>query len=127
MPDYVQGFRDANTQWGRAFHGTWIQVLAELGTLGMVVYLTLMVLFFRALRRIGQLKLPGEDGKKSEYLSRSIIGSLIGYFACATFLSTAYYPQMWMMYMLAIALIFVVDKLSKQQVQSPQMASDNRA
>jgi len=126
MPDYVRGFRDANTQWGRAFHGTWIQVLAELGALGMVVYLIMIVLFFKALRRIGQLKLPGEDDRKTEYLSRSIIGSLIGYFACSTFLSTAYYPQLWMMYMVAIALIFIVDRLHKQQDRMQQVAPDNR-
>lgn len=127
MPAYVRGFRDANTQWGRAFHGTWIQVLAELGALGMVVYLIMIVLFFGALKRIGRLKLPGEDGKKSEYLSKAIIGSLIGYFACATFLSTAYYPQLWTTYMLAIALIFVVDRLKAQQVQVKQTAPGARA
>jgi O-antigen ligase len=120
MPGYVRGMRDANTQWGRAFHGTWIQVLAELGILGFTVYIAMIVLVFRWLYRVRQLKIPPDGDNTEEYLAKSMIGSLIGYFTCASFLSTAYYPQLWTMYMLAIAFIFCVDsRLLDQQKQRP--------
>lgn len=119
MPSYVRGFRDANTQWGRAFHGTWVQVLAELGTLGTVLYLAMIFIFLRTLFQIRRNRLPGEYGDESEFLSNSMIGSLIGYFGCATFLSTAYYPQLWTMYMLIIALIFSVEKLKAEKKLIP--------
>ncbi len=122
MPAYIRGISDANTQWGRAFHGTWIQVLAELGILGFTVYIIMIVLVFKWLYRVRQLKIPPDGDNTQEYLSKSMIGSLIGYFTCASFLSTAYYPQLWTMYMLAIAFIFCVDsRLLDQQKQMPSL------
>lgn len=109
MPAYVRGVRDANTQWGRAFHGTWIQVLAELGLLGTFFYVAMIVLVFRWLYRIRRLKIPGDTTDSVPYLATAMMGSFIGYFTSATFLSTAYYPQLWTMYMLAISLVFCVD------------------
>ncbi|UCG61165.1 MAG: O-antigen ligase family protein [Candidatus Zixiibacteriota bacterium] len=120
MPAYVRGFRDANTQWGRAFHGTWIQVLAELGIIGSIIYLIMIVIVFRWVYRIRRLKVPGDTDNLSYYLATSIIGSLIGYFVTATFLSTAYYPQLWTMYMLAMALVFVVDRAVSDQPEQIQ-------
>ena len=77
----------------------------------------MIVIIFRWLHRIRQLKVPGDADNLSYYLATSIIGSLIGYFVCATFLSTAYYPQLWTMYMLAMSLIFVVDRTVSEQME----------
>jgi probable O-glycosylation ligase (exosortase A-associated) len=123
MPAYIRGVRDANTQWGRAFHGTWIQVLAELGILGAALYMVMIVLAFRWLSRVRKIKAPPGGDSTTEYLAKSMIGSLIGYFACALFLSTAYYPQLWTMYMLVVALVFCVDKKGADAPQQPSLAA----
>jgi probable O-glycosylation ligase (exosortase A-associated) len=123
MPMYIRGVRDANTQWGRAFHGTWIQVLAELGLLGTFVYLAMIVMIFRWLYRIRRLKVPNDPDNSIGYLATALIGSFIGYFTSATFLSTAYYPQLWTMYMLAIALVFCVDSSLTADKQRAQQIS----
>ena len=107
MPSFYSGHsgRDPSTQWGRTFHGTWPQVLAELGLLGGVPYFSLMFLAFRYLFRIRRRVLEERDPTVL-FLSNSLIGSLTAYIAGATFLSTAYYPQLWNIYALVMILVF---------------------
>lgn len=106
MPMYIQGSGDPNTQWGRAFHGTIPQIVAELGTLGSFFYFAMIIIAFKLLYRIKKRKV-GEGGDDfSQYMANSIIGSLIAYFACATFLSTAYYPHLWTLYTLTFILAY---------------------
>ncbi|MCX6834200.1 MAG: O-antigen ligase family protein [candidate division Zixibacteria bacterium] len=114
MPKYFHGAggRDPNTQWGRTFHGTWSQVLAELGLLGGVPYFTMMFLAFRYLFRIRRESL-GDQNSTMLFLANSLIGSLIAYIACATFLSTAYYPQLWTTYTLVMILVFCHQRAGK--------------
>jgi len=106
MPKFFRGGggRDPNTQWGRTFHGTWPQVLAELGLLGVLPYFGMMFLAFRYLFRIRRESL-GEQNPTELFLANSLIGSLIAYIGCATFLSTAYYPQLWTTYTLVMILV----------------------
>jgi probable O-glycosylation ligase (exosortase A-associated) len=110
MPQYVQGFRDPNTQWGRAFHGTFPQVIAELGLAGSAIYFAMMFLVFRWLFRVRRRKVPEPVDDEQQYIANSLIGALIGYFACATFLSTAYYPQLWYLYTFAMILYFIIER-----------------
>ena len=110
MPRYIRGERDPNTQWGRAFHGVWVQVLAELGSLGMIAYLVMIALAFRWLFKIKKMKIPGDEDRSHQYLANSMIGALIGYFACATFLSTAYYPHLWTIYILIVSFVTYVNR-----------------
>ncbi|UCD63471.1 MAG: O-antigen ligase family protein [Candidatus Zixiibacteriota bacterium] len=113
MPYYVYGERNPHTQWGRAFHGVWIQVLAELGVLGMIFYLLMIAIAFRWLFRIKKGKVPDSGDATRQYLANAMIGSLIGYFACASFLSTAYYPHLWTIYILIVAFVMCVQKKSE--------------
>jgi len=105
MPMYLGG-QNSGREWGRAFHGIWPQVVAELGILGSFFYFSMIVIAFRLLYRIKNRKV-GEGGNKfSRYMANSIIGSLIAYFACSTFLSTAYYPHLWALYTFTVILVF---------------------
>jgi probable O-glycosylation ligase (exosortase A-associated) len=106
MPEFYVGKQEAATRWGRTFHGTLPQILAELGTLGMAAYLLMMYLALRYLFWLEKLKL-GKDTEDVQFLSKAIIGGIIGYIATSAFLSTAYYPQIWTLYMLAISLTFI--------------------
>ncbi len=116
MPEYVTGFRDARTQWGRTFHGTLPQILAELGGLGLAFYLAMIAYTLSKLKKIRKRHDPsGNDSYKM--LSNSIIGGMIGYLVSATFLSTTYYPQIWTMFTLMVMLMF---HLTVADAEKPQ-------
>lgn len=99
MPKYVraQG-RDPNTQWGVTFHGTLPQVLAELGGLGMFFYLGMVVMAIKRLIRVQKIPQNDEDGKFLAYMANSTLVGMAGYFVSAIFLSTAFYPQLWTLF-----------------------------
>jgi probable O-glycosylation ligase (exosortase A-associated) len=123
MLKFYQGRVDPNTTYGRTFHGTWPQVLAELGLAGGVPYFLMMMFAFRYLWRVRKESLDGTD-PVSLYLSSSLIGSLIAYVGCATFLSTAYYPYLWTTYTLIMILVFCRNKAHEQE---PIPAKDGSA
>jgi putative inorganic carbon (HCO3(-)) transporter len=106
MPEYVQGFRSSATQWGRTFHGTLPQILAELGTLGIGFYLLMVIYAFKTLFRVRK-RAVAEDNESLSTIADCLTGSMIGYLACATFLSTAYYPQLWTLFVLIIILKYL--------------------
>jgi putative inorganic carbon (hco3(-)) transporter len=109
MSDYVQGFRSSATQWGRTFHGTIPQVMAELGTLGIGLYLLMLIYAFKTLFRTKRRAIAEAD-ESTTALADGLTGSLIGYLTCATFLSTAYYPQLWTLFVLVIILKYIPGK-----------------
>lgn len=103
MPEYVHGFRDSNTQWGRTFHGTLPQVMAELGGLGITLYLIMVYFALRILHKLGkQTQNRNDEGINT--IANAIFTAIIGYIVTATFLSTAYYPQLWSLYSFTIIL-----------------------
>ncbi|NIS18111.1 MAG: hypothetical protein GWN00_09715 [Aliifodinibius sp.] len=106
MPEYYEGRLETATQWGRTFHGTLPQVLAELGTLGMGAYLLMVFFAFKYMVWVGR-RCPETGDEYPSSLANSIMGAMLGYFATSAFLSTAYYPQLWTLYTLAICLTFV--------------------
>lgn len=117
MPMYIRGgTRDPNTEWGRAFHGIFPQIIAELGILGSFFYFSMIIIAFKLLYRIKNRKV-GEGGDNfSKYMANSIIGSLIAYFACSVFLSTAYYPHLWALYTFTVILVLDQNKNNKDQI-----------
>jgi probable O-glycosylation ligase (exosortase A-associated) len=106
MPEYYIGRRDSATQWGRAFHGTLPQILAELGSLGIICYLLMVFYAIKYLNIISRRKSEDPDDK-APVLANAIMGSIISYLATATFLSTPYYPQLWTLYTLTMILVVV--------------------
>jgi probable O-glycosylation ligase (exosortase A-associated) len=106
MPEYVQGFRSSATQWGRTFHGTLPQVLAELGTLGIVLYILMVIYALRTILGVRR-KAVLEDDESMITLADGLIGAIIGYLVSATFLSTAYYPQLWTLFVFTIVLKYL--------------------
>jgi probable O-glycosylation ligase (exosortase A-associated) len=105
MPKYVTGFEYPATQWGRAFHGTIPQVMAELGSLGLACYLLMIFYAIKYLSRIKKRKVSDGDSNFAGFIANSIMGGIIAYLVTATFLSTAYYPQLWTLYTLAMILV----------------------
>jgi probable O-glycosylation ligase (exosortase A-associated) len=106
MSEYVHGFRDNATQWGRTFHGTFPQVMAELGGLGLSLYLIMIIYALSLLVRIRKRSYTDKDDTV-HIISSAIIGSIIGYILTATFISTAYYPHLWTLFVLTLILYFM--------------------
>ena len=124
MPEYYHGARAAATQWGRTFHGTLPQVLAELGALGIGAYLFMFVFAVRILRRIRRQTYPEEEASVHK-LSDSIMGGLIGFMVTGTFLSTAYYPQLWSLYLLTLTLYHVSERIKNRPIEPVVTSDDN--
>lgn len=107
MPEYVTGFRNTNTQWGRTFHGTFPQVMAELGGAGLLIYLAMILYSISRMRKVLKIRLE-QDGKIAKTIAKAIIVSIIAYIVTAIFLSTAYYPELWTLYVLTAILLFTI-------------------
>jgi putative inorganic carbon (HCO3(-)) transporter len=115
MPQYVTGYADPGTQWGRAFHGTIPQVMAELGIIGISLFLGMVYFVFT---RLGRLRKQAFKKRETGFLIRfsdSIMGGMLAYLASATFLSTAYYPQFWTM--ITFATIIMRIEYDKRRVE----------
>ena len=129
MPEYVYvgEDRDPNTQYGRAFHGTMPQIFAELGTLGAVCYIIMLVMAVLLMRKVIKAHAGKEDSDLPVYLARSLIGSVIAYITTATFISTAYYPYLWTIYTLIVALALAWKSADRQNAATaPVMAVNDR-
>jgi len=105
MPAYLTG-ENVVTQWGRAFHGTLPQVLAELGSLGLICYLLMIFYAIKYLNIVSRRKSKDPDDNAA-FLANAIMVSIISYLATATFLSTPYYPHLWTLYTLTMILVIV--------------------
>jgi amino acid transporter len=103
MPEYYQGPRDASVQWGQTFHNTFFQVMAELGSLGLITYFLMLTIVWIYLSKIQKAQ-KERDNNLTYLLVLSLKGGIIAFVISGAFLSTAYYPQLWTLYTLAITL-----------------------
>ncbi|MEW6050255.1 MAG: O-antigen ligase family protein [Candidatus Zixiibacteriota bacterium] len=119
FPRYIRGVSNPDRYWGRAFHGTLPQVLAEVGTVGFLFYAFMVVYAVKQLRRIKR-KLPDTaDSERVGFMANSLIGGLIAYFAGATFLSTIYYPHLWILYTFIMILLHVSSQRTLLEPSTP--------
>ena len=115
--EYYQGERTFNTRSfsGREAHNAWITLAAELGLVGIFIVGGMLFGCYRDLKLIrsrfappdsslkhGQVVRPGEDVRI--YLARAMEGSLIGYIVSSIFISTLWYPSLWVMVAFVVAL-----------------------
>ncbi len=122
MPQYVSGVENPNVHWGRAFHGTIPQILAETGFLGFGLFAAMMITALWLLLR--EKKRPFSEGGNyfSHYMAESLMASIIGYITTSTFVSTVYYPYIWTIYILVVALVFI--QRNKRQAELVEIDSD---
>lgn len=124
MPRYFVGKGDPNRLWGITFHGTWPQILAELGLMGAVPYFMILFLSLRSLWRIRR-ESKDDDDPTGRFLANGLIGSLIAYQTCATFLSTAYYPHTYTIYTLVWAFVFCYKATPKNAIDTRRTKTTN--
>ncbi|HWF60256.1 MAG TPA: O-antigen ligase family protein [Nitrospira sp.] len=100
---------------GRQAHSAWVTLIAELGLVGIVIIGGMLFQCYRDLAFVrgtftppqtrgkhGQIMKVGEDVRV--YLARAMEGSLIGFIMSSVFISTLWYPSMWIMMALVVAL-----------------------
>ena len=91
-------------QYGRGFkwsaaHNSFIEIGAEVGVLGLILFVVLLGGAFRALSRVRRGP-PGE----AAFLAQALTGSLIGFAVTAVFLSQAYSSYFYMLLGMSLGL-----------------------
>ena len=100
---------------GRQAHSAWVTLIAELGLAGILIIGGMLFQCYRDLKWI-RLKFAPQDARKTQgqtvragedirmYLARAMEGSLIGYIVSSVFISTLWYPSLWIMTAFVVAL-----------------------
>ena len=100
---------------GRQAHSAWVTLISELGLAGIVIIGGMVLQCYKDLKLVrkrfapaqsrqkhGQIVQAGEDVRA--YLARAMEGSLIGFIVSGVFISTLWYPSLWIMTALVVAL-----------------------
>lgn len=97
---------------GRAAHSMYFTLLAELGMFGVFIFAAILIRTMRDLRMIEEKSdrtrnSVSENVAKEDLLvglARAMSASLIGFLVSSVFISTLYYPSVWVMIGLSVAL-----------------------
>jgi len=96
--------RGRGVRWGAA-HNTFVQVGAELGVPGLLLFIGLLVTAFRSLRRVTREAVrDGPAGADVSRLAQVLTASLIGFVTGSFFLSLAYHDILYTVVAFALAL-----------------------
>lgn len=112
---------------GRQAHSAWVTLLSELGLAGIVIIGTMLLQCYKDLKLVrtrftpvesrqkhGQTVRAGEDVRV--YLARAMEGSLIGFIVSSVFISTLWYPSLWIMMAFVVALRNVSETQSVEAI-----------
>ncbi len=116
--------------WGKACHSVYFTLLPETGVPGTLLWLTMLWVGFRTLRRVAKASkalVADEDAERAEKarwmfaMARGIEGGAIGYLVTGTFLSVLYYPNLWTLFglMAATGLTARVEGILPSQADTP--------
>ena len=100
---------------GRVAHSAWVTLISELGLAGIAIVGGMLLQCYKDLKFVrrkfaapgssqkhGQIVQAGEDIRV--YLARAMEGSLIGFIVTGVFISVLWYPALWIMMALVVAL-----------------------
>ena len=86
---------------GRAAHSIYFTMLPELGLMGTIPLIAIILYTFKDLKQIKKMALKNVNPKtgvkadRSYYIALALEGSLITYLVSSIFISTLYYPNLW--------------------------------
>lgn len=93
MPQYVD-LPHQGRHWGRAMHGTLPLLLAEMGTIGLLIYGAFFFQCAGDLRRSWRERGRSPERRRfTEYMANATGVSIVGYLATSMFLSALTYPH----------------------------------
>jgi probable O-glycosylation ligase (exosortase A-associated) len=101
IQDYQEFDPGGRSDNGRAVHSFYFTLLSELGTAGAMLYLLLLAFDARDLRRVIRARGPGPplDG-----YARAVVCSIVAFLACGAFLTVNWYPHLYFLTGLTVAL-----------------------
>jgi hypothetical protein len=94
----------------RTAHNNLVEVLVELGVLGLLIYIRVLYTTWRELGRIimlAQTTTAGEEEQTAALYARALRTALAGNLAAGLFLSQAYSAALWMLVAIAASLVRV--------------------
>jgi O-antigen ligase len=113
----------------RAPHNSYLQMLVELGFLGLLIFSRMYFLSWRALQRMRRSLLalePSEEHDQMLVFGRMLQVALVGNTVSGFFLSMAYSVILWVLFALVIACVSLVAPKSARQHQVRQAAPADR-
>lgn len=112
---------------GRQAHSAWVTLISELGLAGIVIIGAMLLQCYKDLKHVrtslsparssqkhGQTVQVGEDIRV--YLAKAMEGSLIGFIVSGVFISILWYPSLWIMLGLVVALRNLSETQSREGV-----------
>jgi len=99
---------------GRAAHSLYFTLLPELGLVGTFIFLLMIIFSIKDLVYIRKAITyrkeiySEEESKKIYYLAMALEGSLVGFLTSSVFISTLYYPNLWLLLAFIISLRRIV-------------------
>jgi len=91
---------------GRSSHSTYIDYLSERGIVGLVLMFFLIRSIYRRIKTLGREKFnvsPVFEDNSLRYFYLAISTAIPGYLVCSVFVTTFYYPNMWLIIGLVVA------------------------
>jgi putative inorganic carbon (HCO3(-)) transporter len=88
-------------------HSIYIQALSELGLVGTIPLLLLIVSYFRLnARTLKNYRARGKEGQQAlgQYMARGLNLAMVGYLLSGAFLAVLYYPHLWILSGLSVGL-----------------------
>lgn len=88
---------------GRVAHSLYFTLLSELGLVGTFIFLLFIIYSVKDLIYINKSMryrtdiYSEEESKKIHYLALALEGSLVGFLTSSVFISTLYYPNLWIL------------------------------
>jgi len=145
LPDYWEGVEGDYKMWGRAAHSLYFTLISEMGLVGTILFIGMLLGNIRDHRFIGRLE--KEKGslitnanistKKKEEVSESIrtlyyfsnayIGSLAAYLATGIFISVLWYKYFWILTAFWVMTGNLARKINKMLLDSSHLQYDSES
>lgn len=118
IQDYQEFDPEGKSNNGRAVHSFYFTLLSELGTLGALLFLALLLTNARDLwsviRARGRSLGPPLDG-----YARAAVCSIVAFLACGAFLTVNWYPHLYFLTGLTVALARAIRQPGAQPAREP--------
>jgi hypothetical protein len=99
-------------------HNSYVLCFAEMGLLGYFVWIGMIVVTFKGLMRVFKLR----PGTPEAHLANMLRSSMVGYLACAWFLSRTYGPALYLLMSIGIATWYSSVRATPAEEVPPELA-----
>jgi putative inorganic carbon (hco3(-)) transporter len=125
---YPRAYDDYDTTGGqfgrsRAVHSAWFGVLAELGYLGLLLFVTIVVTSLLTCRKVRKMAARGEIPQDMAAYATGLEASLVAFIVGGSFVSFHYCEMLWHVFALTMAL----DKVALREAAAVRRPSAEKA